>query len=594
MTHHIHSGFSRFILALLIMAGVYTGSPSLSMGATLLPNGEQVFLDNNGNPIAGGKVYFYTPNTEVAKNTCTTSACTALNTNPVVLNAAGRAVIYGNGCYRQVVKNSSETTTYWDKTTCDTSTGQNIWAGTATGTPNAIILNTSDFSGADGQVVRFVAAFINSGATTINPGSFGNISVVVDGGSGPVALTGGEIIAGNIVTVVYDANAGLFHLSTLTTLTAGAGLTTGGVGTTNGTLAVAGTLTSVRPVNSQTGTTYTLLSTDNAKLITLNNASAVAVTVPSAASAGFTAGYFADIINLNSGVVTLTPSSGTINGKTSLTVAYNRGGRLVSNGTNWFFNTGSPEPAGGATGFKNLNITNGGAADTEMAITASYLVTMDDSGNSIKLSSVSVTGALTTSGANGIDTGSRATNTWYSIWVIYNATSNTTAALYSTSATTPTLPAGYTYKVRVGWNRTDAVSSGNFYRVNQKNNKAQYVVTPATNTATLRLIAQGPAGTYHPASPTWATQSISNFVPPTASEIALVATVDYNNSTDSNVYVAPNTSYNGYQSTNPPPFSAFSTGGSNRFEFALESTNIAWLSSGTGGAILAMGWTDNL
>lgn len=84
--------------------------------ATLLPNGQQTFEDNNGNPLAGGSVYFYIPNTTTPKNTWQDSSQTTLNTNPVVLDSAGRAIIYGNGSYRQIVKDSVGNT-IWDRQT---------------------------------------------------------------------------------------------------------------------------------------------------------------------------------------------------------------------------------------------------------------------------------------------------------------------------------------------------------------------------------------------------------------------------------------------------------------------------------------------
>jgi hypothetical protein len=73
------------------------------MTATLLPNAKQQFLDTNGRPLAGGQVYFYIPNTSTLKNTWQDAGQTVLNTNPVVLDANGQAIIYGNGQYREVV-----------------------------------------------------------------------------------------------------------------------------------------------------------------------------------------------------------------------------------------------------------------------------------------------------------------------------------------------------------------------------------------------------------------------------------------------------------------------------------------------------------
>ena len=73
--------------------------------SALIPNGQQQFCDENGQPLAGGEVWFYEPGTTTPKNTWQDSGLTALNTNPVVLNAGGRATIWGDDgeSYRQIV-----------------------------------------------------------------------------------------------------------------------------------------------------------------------------------------------------------------------------------------------------------------------------------------------------------------------------------------------------------------------------------------------------------------------------------------------------------------------------------------------------------
>lgn len=86
------------------------------MTATLLPNAKQQFLDSNGRPLAGGTVYFYIPNTSTFKNTWQDAGKTVLNTNPVVLDASGQAIIYGDGQYRQVV-NDVHGNLIWDRLT---------------------------------------------------------------------------------------------------------------------------------------------------------------------------------------------------------------------------------------------------------------------------------------------------------------------------------------------------------------------------------------------------------------------------------------------------------------------------------------------
>ena len=70
---------------------------------TILPNGKQQFITSNGTPLAGGKVYYYIPSTTTFKNTYQDSAGVNLNTNPVVLDANGQCIVYGQGSYRQQV-----------------------------------------------------------------------------------------------------------------------------------------------------------------------------------------------------------------------------------------------------------------------------------------------------------------------------------------------------------------------------------------------------------------------------------------------------------------------------------------------------------
>jgi len=84
--------------------------------ATLLPNGKQQFIDQNGVPLVGGTVAFYIPNTSTPQNTWQDPGETILNTNPIVLDSRGQALIYGAGDYRQVVKDVNGNT-IWDQLT---------------------------------------------------------------------------------------------------------------------------------------------------------------------------------------------------------------------------------------------------------------------------------------------------------------------------------------------------------------------------------------------------------------------------------------------------------------------------------------------
>jgi hypothetical protein len=72
--------------------------------AAPLPKGKTQFTNLLGRPLVGGKVYFYAPGTDTKKDTWQDEAATIPNTNPVVLDARGEAVIWGSGSYRQVLK----------------------------------------------------------------------------------------------------------------------------------------------------------------------------------------------------------------------------------------------------------------------------------------------------------------------------------------------------------------------------------------------------------------------------------------------------------------------------------------------------------
>lgn len=193
------------LLALFLMV------PLVAHAAALLPNGEQTFLDANGDPLASGDVYFYIPTTSTPKDTWQDPNQTSLNTNPVHLDSAGRAIIYGSGSYRQVVKDV-DGNTIWDQLTADPSGTSSSWGGTSGGTANAQTVTGGSFSSSSGQVIWFLAGLTNTGSTTLTVGTNSPITVYKDISTGPSPLTGGEIVANNVVGVVYEATAGRFHL----------------------------------------------------------------------------------------------------------------------------------------------------------------------------------------------------------------------------------------------------------------------------------------------------------------------------------------------------------------------------------------------
>lgn len=84
------------------------------MTASTLPTGKTQFFSATGAALSNGKVYFYSPGTTTPVNTWKDAAQTQLNTNPVLLDAAGQALIYGTNTYRQVVQDVNGNT-IWDQ-----------------------------------------------------------------------------------------------------------------------------------------------------------------------------------------------------------------------------------------------------------------------------------------------------------------------------------------------------------------------------------------------------------------------------------------------------------------------------------------------
>lgn len=244
-------------------------------------------------------------------------------------------------------------------------------------------------------------------------------------------------------------------------------------------------------------------------------------------------------------------------------------------------------PAGARRGLKIIT-----TSVTAGTITAAELVLEDGSGFTYRASAVNVSYSITSSGANGLDTGTEANSTWYYEWIIYNPSTLTVASLLSLSATAPTMPSGYTAKARVGAIYNDA--SGNLRFKLQYDKRAQIVV--GTNPTKTPIMASGGAGSV--TTPTWVAVAVGSFVPPTASEIHFTLF----KADEGYAIVAPNPNY-GQQSdsTNPPFLSGFKVDGnidpqSTTTSMLLESTNIYWAATATSpvSALAANGWTDNL
>lgn len=288
----------------------------------------------------------------------------------------------------------------------------------------------------------------------------------------------------------------------------------------------------------------------------------------------------------------ITPSAGNI-----YTQAGDNAVMLYLGSGNWQVlsysaNTYIPGVQSIAGGFKNLKIAV--ASNSTATITADALTLEDSNGRAYRAKSVNLTLNIASSGANGLDTGTETASTWYSLWVIYNQTTNSLACLASISATAPTLPAGYTFQARFGWLRNDA--SSNFLRTLQYGRRAQYVV--GTNPTSLPVMATGNAGSL--TVPTWATVAVGAFVPSTASTIWIVP-VGAGLSDGTGFMIAPNNSYGAYNSlSNPAPYvwfwnNRYGLGNMPPVNLVLESSNVYWANNaGAAALICSLGWEDNI
>jgi len=242
--------------------------------------------------------------------------------------------------------------------------------------------------------------------------------------------------------------------------------------------------------------------------------------------------------------------------------------------------------------FKNLKGDARGINNHTAVWTADKATLENAGGTGVKVSSVNVSIVSTASGANGLDTGAIAANTWYYDWIIYNPTTVTVAGLRSLSATAPAMPSGYTYKARAGAVRTDSSGTKYLLQTLQLGRKAVYVPLSGSNLTAPPQIASGSQGSI--TVPTWVSASVSSLVPTTATEI--IASAQNQVAVGGVALLAPNNQYGAYGSTtSPPPLQA---GGGNQLSvnafgsMVLESTNVYYASNHAGGTAFCYGWVD--
>jgi hypothetical protein len=165
------------------------------------------FFDSNGDPLTGGLIYTYLSGTTTPVTTYTTRDGTTNNTNPIVLDSAGRtpAEIWLDGgvLYKFILKTSAfvQIGSYDDIPAInDTTTVNNLI--TVAGTNTLTGLATPTLTGyAAGAQYSFIAQNTNTGAVTIDIDTLGVKSITQ---TGSTALVAGSIVSGAMVVIEYD------------------------------------------------------------------------------------------------------------------------------------------------------------------------------------------------------------------------------------------------------------------------------------------------------------------------------------------------------------------------------------------------------
>lgn len=226
--------FKTFVLSVLIVAQVHF---AYAQTASIIPPAKTTFFDANGNPLTSGTVDFYIPSTNTRKTTWQDAAETIPNTNPVVLDSAGRALILGSGSYRQVVKDSLNNI-IWDQVTSSSGSGGSITTSTGDGDlvgtikPWAGMTAPNQYAFTYGQEVSRTtyaalftaitstqAVFCTSGNSTITGigdttnfwiGMTVELSCVVSGSTTITAKTSSSVTLASIPNTTINANATFF------------------------------------------------------------------------------------------------------------------------------------------------------------------------------------------------------------------------------------------------------------------------------------------------------------------------------------------------------------------------------------------------
>jgi hypothetical protein len=216
-------------------------------------------------------------------------------------------------------------------------------------------------------------------------------SITQPAGANPTATAGPAAVNGAAATFMRSDAAPLIQQGSAsqkgivqvdgTTITATGGVisavgggavssVTGGCGLTISPTTGAVVASANATARNNTTTSDTLVTGDCGALVTESNASPVAVGVAQAGSAGFLTGFYTTVKNKGAGLVTITPTTSTIDGAANLTLTQNQSVDIVSDGTNYFTLPGR------STGGTTNTIASGTAALGTGAIASATCATV--------------------------------------------------------------------------------------------------------------------------------------------------------------------------------------------------------------------------
>lgn len=121
--------------------------------ATLMVSPKIQFLDNNGNPLVGGKLYTYSAGTLDNKLTWTTASQAVENTNPVILNSRGEADVFLSGSYKFILTTSDDVEIWSVDNITQTNDASSLTVIAAVS--NAVSLRLDEFMAANLSLLHF-------------------------------------------------------------------------------------------------------------------------------------------------------------------------------------------------------------------------------------------------------------------------------------------------------------------------------------------------------------------------------------------------------------------------------------------------------